>query len=101
MLKIKKNDKVKVIAGKDKDKVGKVLAVNAKQNTVIVEGCGMIKKHSKPSMQNQAGGIIEKEGPIHISNVMLMDGDKAVRVGFEIRDGKKVRVAKQTGNVID
>lgn len=101
MLKIKKNDKVKVIAGKDKGKEGKVLLVNAKKNTVIVEGVGKITKHTKPSAQNQQGGIIVKEGPIHISNVMLLSDNKPVRVGFEFKDGKKVRVAKQTGKVID
>lgn len=101
MLKIKKNDKVRVIAGKDKGKEGKVLLVNAKKNTVIVEGVGKITKHTKPSAANQQGGIIVKEGPIHISNVMLLSGGKPVRVGFEVKDGKKVRVAKQTGKVID
>lgn len=101
MLKIKKNDKVRVIAGKDKGKEGKVIAVDSKKNRVTVEGVGMIKKSTKPSMSNQQGGIIEKESPIHISNVMLLSDGKPVRVGFEIRDGKKVRVAKQTGKVID
>ena len=101
MHKIKKDDLVKIIAGKDKDKTGKILSVNTKKNTVLVEGCNMVTKHSKPSAANQQGGIIHQEGPIDISNVMLGVDGKATRVGFEIKDGKKVRVAKATGKVID
>ena len=101
MHKIKKDDLVKIIAGKDKDKTGKILSVNTKKNTVLVEGCNMVTKHSKPSAANQQGGIIHQEGPIDISNVMLVVDGKATRVGFEIKDGKKVRVAKATGEVID
>ena len=101
MHKIKKGDLVKVITGKDKDKSGKILSVNLKKNTVIVEGCNMITKHTKPSPVNQQGGIIHQEGPIHISNVMLMVDGKTTKVGFEVRDGKKVRVARATGKVID
>ena len=101
MHKIKKHDLVKIIAGKDKDKTGKILSVNTKKNTVLVEGCNMVTKHSKPSAANQQGGIIHQEGPIDISNVMLVVDGKATRVGFEIKDGKKVRVAKATGKVID
>ena len=71
--KIKKGDTVKVIAGKDKDKEGKVIAVNQKKNTVLVEGVNMVTKHTKPSAQNQNGGIIQKEAPIHASNVMYRD----------------------------
>lgn len=101
MHKIKKDDLVKIIAGKDKDKTGKILSVNTKKNTVMVEGCNMVTKHSKPSAANQQGGIIHQEGPIDISNVMLVVDGKATRVGFEVKDGKKVRVAKATGKVID
>ena len=101
MHKIKKDDLVKIIAGKDKDKTGKILSVNTKKNTVLVEGCNMVTKHSKPSAANQPGGIIHQEGPIDISNVMLVVDGKATRVGFEVKDGKKVRVAKATGKVID
>ena len=72
MHKIKKDDLVKIIAGKDKDKTGKILSVNTKKNTVLVEGCNMVTKHSKPSAANQQGGIIHQEGPIDISNVMLV-----------------------------
>ena len=100
-LKIKKGDTVKVIAGKDKDKEGKVIAVNPKKNTVLVEGVNMIKKHTKPSMANQQGGIIHQEGPIDISNVMYVHKGKATRVGFKMDGDKKVRFAKTTGDVID
>jgi large subunit ribosomal protein L24 len=100
-MKIKKGDTVKVIAGKDKDKEGKVIAVNAKNNTVLVEGVNMITKHSKPSMANQQGGIINREAPIQISNVMLLYKGKATRVGFKMDGDKKVRFAKATGEVID
>ena len=100
-MKIKKGDMVKVIAGKDKDKEGKVIAVNAKKNTVTVEGINMVTKHNKPSAANQAGGITTKEAALHISNVMLVVDGKATRVGFDVKDGKKVRVAKATGKVID
>ena len=98
-LKIKKGDTVKVIAVKDKDKEGKVLAV--KDGKVIVEGINMVSKHTKPSMTNQQGGIVEKEAAIDASNVMLIHEGKATRVGFKVEDGKKVRVAKTTGKVID
>ena len=101
MHKIKKDDLVKIIAGKDKDKTGKILSVNTKKNTVLVEGCNMVTKHSKPSAANQQGGIIHQEGPIDISNVMLVVDGKATRVGFKMDGDKKVRVAKATGKVID
>lgn len=100
-FKIKKGDTVKVIAGKDKDKEGKVLSVDIKTSKVVVEGIGMITKHTKPNAQNQAGGIVNKESAIDISNVMLVFKGKATRVGFDVKDGKKVRVAKSTGEVID
>lgn len=101
MLKIKKNDIVKVIAGKDRDKQGKVIAVNAKNHTVLVEGVSMVTKHAKPSMANQQGGIIHQEGAIDISNVMLVQDGKVTRVGIKMDGDKKVRFAKTTGNVID
>ena len=101
MNKIKKDDLVVVIAGKDKDKQGKVIAVDTKKNTVLVQGCNMITKHNKPSVGNPQGGIVNKEAPMDISNVMLVVDGKATRVGFEVKDGKKVRVAKKTGKVID
>ena len=101
MHKIKKGDLVKVITGKDKDKTGKILSVNVKKNTVLVEGCNMITKHAKPSAANQQGGIINKEAPIHISNVMYVHKGKATRIGFTMDGDKKVRVAKSTGEKID
>ena len=101
MLKIKKGDTVKVIAGKDKDKEGKVIAVNQKDGKVLVEGVNMLTKHTKPSVANQNGGIIHQEGPIDISNVMYVHKGKATRVGFNMDGDKKVRVAKSTGEVID
>ena len=101
MHKIKKDDTVKIITGKDKGKTGKVLVVDIKNETVKVEGCNMQTKHSKPTQANPNGGIVNQEGSIHISNVMLVVDGKATRVGFEIKDGKKVRVAKKTGKAID
>jgi large subunit ribosomal protein L24 len=100
-IKIKKGDLVKVIAGKDKDKEGKVLAINKKDNTAIVEGVNMVSKHMKPSMANQQGGIVSQEGPIDISNIMYVHNGKATRLGYKVEDGKKVRIAKSTGEVID
>ena len=101
MMKIKKGDTVRVIAGADKDKEGKVIAVNHKKGTVIVEGVNMITKHTKPSVANQQGGIIHQEAPIDASNVMYVTEGKVSRIGFKIEDDKKVRVAKATGKVID
>ena len=100
-MKIKKGDTVKVIAGKDKDKEGKVIAVNKKDNKVLVEGVNMLTKHTKPSAANQNGGIIHQEGPIDASNVMYLHKGKATRVGFKMDGDKKVRYAKTTGEVID
>ena len=100
-MKIKKGDTVTVIAGKEKGKEGKVLAVDAKNSTVIVENINMVKKHRKPSAGNQQGEIVDKEAPLHISNVMLLVDGKATRVGFQMDGDKKVRVAKATGKVID
>ena len=99
-MKIKTGDMVKVIAGKDKDKEGKVIAVNKEANTVLVEGINMVTKHAKPSMANQQGGILHQEAPIDASNVMLLVNGKATRVGFKMDGDKKVRYAKSTGEVI-
>ena len=99
MHKIKKDDLVKVIAGRDKDKTGKVLHV--KDGRVLVEGCNMVTKHSKPNAANPQGGIIRQEASMDISNVMLVVDGKPTRVGVQIKDGKKGRVAKTTGKVID
>ena len=100
-MKIKTGDTVKVIAGKDKDKEGKVLSVDKKTGRVVVEGVNMVTKHAKPSAANQQGGIINKEAPIDASNVMYVHKGKTTRVGFKIDGDKKVRVAKSTGEVID
>jgi large subunit ribosomal protein L24 len=102
-FKIKAGDKVVVIAGKDKGKVGKVLKVLPEEERVIVEGVRIVKKHLRPSQKYPEGGIIEKEAPIHISNVMLLDPktNKPTRVGIKIVDGKKYRYAKRSGEIID
>lgn len=98
-VKIKKGDTVKVIAGKDKDKEGKVLSV--KNGKVIVENVNIVTKHTKPSMANQQGGIVTKEAPIDISNVMYLHKGQVTRIGYKMDGDKKVRVAKKTGDVID
>ena len=100
-MKIKKGDTVRVIAGGDVNNEGKVIAVDKKNNTVTVEGVNMVKRYVKPSMANQAGGIIEQEAPIDASNVMLLHNGQPTRVGFKMDGDKKVRFAKKTGEVID
>ncbi len=100
-MKIKKGDTVKVIAGKDVGAEGKVLAVDKKNGKVLVEGINMVKKHTKPSVANQNGGIVEKEAYIDASNVMYLHKGKATRIGFKFEKDKKVRFAKSTGEVID
>ena len=100
-MKIKTGDTVKVIAGKDKDKEGKVIAVNKKDGKVLVEGVNMLTKHTKPSAANQNGGIVHQEGYIDASNVMLVFKGQATRVGFKMDGDKKVRFAKKTGELID
>lgn len=99
--KIKKNDEVIVIAGKDKGKTGKVTSVDVKNHKVVVEGVNVVTKHAKPSMANQQGGIIHQEAPIDASNVAYLHKGKPTRVGFKFDGDKKVRVAKSTGDVID
>ena len=100
-MKIKAGDTVRIIAGKDKDKEGKVIAVNKKDGKVLVEGVNMLTKHTKPSAANQNGGIVHQEGYIDASNVMYVHKGKVTRVGFKMDGDKKVRVAKSTGEVID
>lgn len=99
-LKIKTGDTVTVIAGDHKGSEGKVMSVDREKNKAIVEGVNIVKKHEKPSAQNPQGGIVEKEAPIHISNLSLLENGEAVRVGYEVRDGKKVRVSKKTGEIV-
>ncbi len=100
-VKIRKGDTVKVIAGKDKDKEGKVLSVEPKKNRIVVEGVNMITKHTKPSASNQAGGIVSKEAPIDLSNVMYLHKGQPTRLGYKMDGDKKVRIAKKTGEVVD
>jgi len=101
-IKIKKGDQVIVIAGKSKGKKGRVLRVIADKGRVLVEGAQMVKRHLKPdSRKNSAGGILEQEAAIHISNVMLLDSDgEKTRVGYQIDNGKKTRVARSNGVTI-
>jgi large subunit ribosomal protein L24 len=101
--KIRKGDRVQVLAGRDRGRRGEVLAVMPKENRALVQGVNMVKRHQKPRGLNQHGGIQEKEAPIHLSNIALIDpsSDKPTRIGFRtLEDGKKVRVAKRSGEVI-
>jgi large subunit ribosomal protein L24 len=101
---VRKGDTVMVVAGKERGKKGKVLRVIPEKGRVVVERLNMIKKHQKPTQKIRQGGIIEREGSIHLSNVMLVDpnSDKPTRVGMkELSDGKKVRVARRSGEMLD
>jgi large subunit ribosomal protein L24 len=101
--KIRKGDRVQVLSGRDRGQRGEVLAVLPKENRALVQGVNMVKRHQKPRGLNQPGGIQEKEATIHLSNLALIDpaSDKPTRVGFRtLDDGKKVRVAKRSGEVI-
>ena len=102
-LHIKKNDTVVVLAGEDKGKTGKVLKVLVDKNRALVEGVNMVSKSTKPSAKNPQGGIVKQEAPIHISNLSLVDpkSGKPTRVGIKVtEDGKKVRIAKKSGEEI-
>ncbi|WP_126424802.1 50S ribosomal protein L24 [Brevibacillus marinus] len=101
---VKKGDTVIVIAGKDKGKKGRVLAAYPKKERVLVEGINLVKKHTRPSQSNPQGGIVTQEAPIHVSNVSLIDPKtgKPTRIGYKVlENGKKVRVAKKSGEIID
>jgi large subunit ribosomal protein L24 len=101
---VRKGDTVMVVAGKERGKRGKVLRVIPERSRVIIEKVNMIKRHQRPTQKLRQGGIIEREGPIHLSNVMLVDprGDRPTRVGVRmLADGKKVRVARKSGEIID
>lgn len=100
---VKKGDKVVVISGKDKGKQGVILVAFPKKDRVLVEGINLVKKHSKPTQANPQGGISEQEAPIHVSNVMPLDPKtgEVTRIGYKVEDGKKVRVAKKSGQVLD
>jgi len=101
-MKIKKNDQVVVLAGADKGKTGKVLAIYPKSQRVLVEGINFIKKHQRQTSQNAPSGIIEKEAPINASNVALLHDGKPAKVGFKfLDDGRKVRFMKASGEIID
>ena len=102
MNRIKKGDTVYVNAGNDKGKTGKVLSVDPAKDRVIVEGVNMVSKHTKPNAKQPQGGIIKQEAPIHISNLNLIDpkSGKPTRVGFKVEGGKKVRIAKKSGEEI-
>lgn len=102
MANIKKNDTVRVITGKDKGKTGKVLLVDLEKGHVLVEKLNLVKRHQKPNQKHRVGGIIEKEAPINISNVMYYDekAGKETRIGMKVVDGKKMRYSKRSGEVI-
>lgn len=103
-FRVKKDDKVKIVAGKDKGKIGKVLKINKKTDRILVENINIIKRHTKPNAQNRQGGIIEKEAPIHMSNVMLMCNKcmTPVRIKMQVLDdGKKMRVCRKCDEPID
>ena len=100
-IKLRKDDKVLVLSGEQKGSQGRIVKIITEQNKAIVEGVNLVKKHAKPSSKNPQGGIIEKEAPIHISNLSLMTNDGvATRVGFRLEDGKKVRFAKKNNEII-
>lgn len=104
ITRVKKDDKVKVIAGKDKGKIGKVLKVNRKKNKVVVENLNMVKRHARPSAQNKQGGIIDIEAPINLANVMLMCSKCMTPTRIKIQrleDGKKVRACSKCSEIID
>ena len=101
-MKIKKGDIVQVTTGNDAGKTGRVIKVYLDKDRVVVEGVNIVKKHARPTQDNPQGGIIEKESSIHISNIMLVVGGKPTRVGFKsLENGKKVKFAKSTGEVIN
>ncbi|HUZ11501.1 MAG TPA: 50S ribosomal protein L24 [Caulobacteraceae bacterium] len=100
--KIKKGDRVMVLAGKDKGRTGNVARVLPKADRVLVSGVNMVQRHTAASQSDPQGGIKHKEASLHLSNVAIVDsGGRPTRVGFEVRDGKKVRIAKTTGEVIN
>ncbi|TPE62326.1 50S ribosomal protein L24 [Sandaracinobacter neustonicus] len=103
MAKIKKGDTVVILSGKDKGREGQVVKSLPKDGKVVVSGVNMISRHTKPSQADPEGGVKRREAPIHVSNVAIKDPKtgKAARVGFEVRDGKKVRVLKGSGEVLN
>ena len=99
-LKIKSGDTVRVIAGDHKGEEGKVIVVNRTKNRALIEGVNLISKHTKPSAQNPQGGIVKKEAPIHISNLMLLENGEVTKVGFRMEGDKKVRFSKKSDKAI-
>ena len=99
-LKIKKGDQVVILSGDDKGKTGEVVKAMPKEGKVVVQGVNLVKRHTKPSQTNP-GGIVTKEAPINVSNVALFKDGKATKIGYKTVEGKKVRVARKTGEVID
>ena len=101
-MKIKKGDTVQIISGNEAGKSGRVIKIFPTKDKIVVEGLNMVKKHARPTQDNPQGGIMEKEAAIHISNVMLIAGGKPSRIGYKtLEDGKKVKYAKSTGEVIN
>jgi large subunit ribosomal protein L24 len=103
-IRIKKDDKVKILVGKDRDKIGKVLKVDRKDERILIEKINMVKRHSKPSAKNRQGGIVEMESPVHRSNVLLLCNKcmKPTRIKIQaLEDGKRVRVCKKCNENID
>ena len=101
-MNIKKDDMVKVITGRDRGKTGRVIKVFPEKNRLVVEGLNLVKKHQRPTQENQQGGIVEKESSIHRSNVMLLHKNKATRINYKISDkGKKIRYSNKLGAKID
>ena len=101
-MKIKKGDTVQVITGNDGGKIGRVIKVFLNRDRVVIEGVNIVKKHARPTQDNPQGGIIEKEATIHISNIMMVAGGKPTRLGYKtLEDGRKVKYAKTTGEIIN
>ena len=99
-MRLKKNDTVKIIAGKDKGKSGKIVKINPETERVIVQGANMVTKTIKKKNPQDKGGIMVVEAPIHVSNVAIVSKDKTSRIGYKLENGKKVRYAKKTGEVL-
>ena len=101
-FKIKKGDQVVVMTGRDKGRRGEVMEVRRAERRILVQGCNLVKRHTRATQDNP-GGIINKEAPLHISNVSLIDPDsgKATRIGYEVKDGKKIRIARRSGKALD
>ena len=100
---IRKNDSVMIMAGKERGKIGKVIRVIPSEDRAVVERLNMVKRHRKPRGPQDTGGIVEKEAPVHLSNLMLIDPQdgRPTRVGFTVVDGRKLRMSRRTGNVLD